>query len=82
MLDLPRQLANLRSVSERSLLANYLAGVPTGIRTPVLTVKGWCPDRARRWGRCAEFGKLGRQAVQARAFLRLDPGGRAEILSG
>ncbi len=21
-----------------------------GIRTPVLTVKGWCPNLARRWG--------------------------------
>ena len=26
------------------------AGHPTGIRTPVLTVKGWCPDRAKRMG--------------------------------
>lgn len=24
--------------------------VPTGIRTPVLTVKGWCPWPTRRWG--------------------------------
>jgi hypothetical protein len=33
MLDLPRQLANLRSGCGRSLVANYLVGVHTGIRT-------------------------------------------------
>src|SRR6185436_5798023 len=27
------------------------SGVPKGIRTPVTSVKGTCPDRARRWER-------------------------------
>ena len=38
---------NLRSPkrtrpAEASLVC-YVSGVPTGIRTPVSTVKGWCP---------------------------------------
>jgi hypothetical protein len=41
MLDLPRQLANLRSGCGRSLAANYLDRVPTGIRTPVSTALHW-----------------------------------------
>jgi hypothetical protein len=43
-------------------------GVPTGIRTPVLTVKGWCPNRARRWGPSTERGKLRSAPPRARIF--------------
>ncbi len=49
-------------------------GVPTGIRTPVLTVKGWCPDRARRWGLTAEPGTLRPDPLRATSkFGRLIP---------
>ena len=41
-------------------------GVPTGIRTPVLSVKGRRPNRARRWGLTAESGTLRRTPRCAR----------------
>ena len=46
-------------------------GVPTGIRTPVLTVKGWCPNRARRWGPSTESGKVGHGSSRARVFWQM-----------
>ena len=64
-------------------------GVPTGIRTPVLTVKGWCPNRARRWGPSAESGKLRAEFPRARIFScgtpgpgsrSFGPGGRGDAL--
>src|ERR1700739_3550849 len=34
---------NNKKTALKAGIASVTAGVPTGIRTPVLTVKGWCP---------------------------------------
>ena len=59
----------------RSLILNWIrTGVPTGIRTPVLTVKGWCPDRARRWGPRCRAGQATLCTGPRKAFLGRDTG--------
>ena len=68
----PRSLRSVRTLLRKAprkkpAFAGYFLGVPTGIRTPVLTVKGWCPNRARRWGLTAEPGTLRRESRRARA---------------
>ena len=49
-------------------LPTFKIGVPTGIRTPVLTVKGWCP-------RPLDDGDAGLKNSNVPALKLVEPGG-------
>ncbi len=82
--------ANKKPATRAGLL---LAGVPTGIRTPVLTVKGWCPrplddgDEHHENVQQQKFGGARRDrtvdllhAMQALSQLSYGPESRREII--
>lgn len=40
----------IRATYHTRLQSSVTSGHPTEVRTPIATVKGWCPKPIRRWG--------------------------------